>query len=530
MKDFSFGNEARQKLLQGATILSKLVASSLGPKGRNTLIEQSLGEPILTKDGVTIANNVFSDDHVENMAMKVIKQAANNTNNQAGDGTTTTTVLSYNLLKRGITAVNDGVNPVQLKKGMDKALVDVKEKLKELSEKITTDLQVEQIATISANGDVETAKLVSTAVSKVGLDGIITIDVAKGFEDTIETTQGMKIDRGYLSPYFVNNQEKSVVEMKNPLILLINDKIISFNDYVNVLTEIQQSGRPLLIIAEDYESDPLNTLIANKVQGALDIVAIKAQGFGDNKTDILEDIAILTGGTVLSPNTIPVNQSNISHCGTCESLTVSKNDTIIIDSKNIESVLERVELLKKQVEASTNEHHIKNLKNRIARLTGGVAVLKITAQTDIELKEKKYRLEDALNACRASIEEGIVPGGGNTLAYIGKTLKENKLPTLVSNSEFLSEAEKTGYVIVLDSLSAPFIEICYNAGLDGEKLLQQLTEPNVGVDALEGTIVTLKENGIIDPTKVERVACENSISVASSLLTTECTITNKPKQ
>lgn len=531
MKEFSFGDTSRDKLLKGVEKLANAVKVTMGPKGRNVLIQQSLGEPLLTKDGVTVANHVFCDDEVENMAAKVIKQAANNTNDQAGDGTTTTTVLSYELFKRGVSHVNKGCNPVQLKRGMDKACEDVLTELKNISEPVSGD-QIEHIATISANGDVKSGKLVASAVEKVGLDGVITIDTAKGFEDSVETTQGMKVDRGYLSPYFITNAEKATTEYKNPLILLLDDRITSFNDLVNLLTQVQQSGRPLLVIAEDYESDPLNTLIANKAQGALDVVAIKAPGFGDNRTDILQDIAILTNGTVISPSTVPQNQAMIQHCGSCDSIIVGKNDTILINNGDDAKVNDRINLLKEQIKVSKNDQHIKNLKNRIARLSGGIAVLKITAQTDIELKEKKDRIEDALNSCRSSIEEGIVPGSGNTLAYIGKILNDKLMDESEENYfqflSHLSEDERIGYKVVVESLSSPLQNIYHNSGIQYDGFLEKLTDPNNGINALTGASCLLKENGIIDPAKVERVACENAVSVASSLLTTECTITNKP--
>jgi chaperonin GroEL len=531
-KDFLFGAEARNALFEGATILNNAVKISMGAKGRNCLIDMGFNN-VLTKDGVSIANQVVLEDPVQNMGANVIKQAANNTNEQAGDGTTTTTVLAHAILKNSMAALDTGHNPVQMKRGMDKALDLLKVRLSEISTPIDlSGVQVEQIATISANGDSEIGKLVAKAITTVGLDGAVTVETAKGLEDSLEVVEGLQIDRGYVSSYFVTNTQKMIAELKNPLVVIIDDKVVHFGEIVELLTQLQQKGRPVLLIAEDYEDDVLSTIIANKANGALDITAIKAPGFGDNKTDMLTDIALLTNATIISPRTIPQQQARIEHCGVASKIIVGKTNTVIVcsDDEQLKTVLNnRVTEIKAQIQESKNEYHTKNLKTRLAKITGGVAILHITAQTEIELKEKKDRVDDSLNACKASIEEGIVPGGGTCLYHLGN---DNY------NTEHVTESELIGFDIVIKSLKAPLETILYNAGLCMDdftkvvgKHLGAGTDTNIGLNALTGEACNLIEAGIIDPAKVERVALENAISVASSLITTECTISNKlPKK
>ncbi|WGH25110.1 MAG: chaperonin GroEL [Candidatus Shikimatogenerans bostrichidophilus] len=525
-KDIKFDIDARDKLKKGVDALANAVKVTLGPKGRNVVLEKSFGGPQITKDGVTVAKEIELEDPIENLGAQMVKEVASKTNDIAGDGTTTATLLAQSIIKEGLKNVAAGANPIDLKRGIDKAVIAIVNNLKEQSQKVgTNNEKIKQVATISANNDKEIGKLIAKAFDKVGKDGVITVEEAKGIETTVEVVEGMQFDRGYQSPYFVTNTEKMISELENPYILLCDKKISTMKDIIPVLESIAQSGKPLLIISEEVEGEALATLVVNKIRGAIKVVAVKAPGFGDRRKLILEDIAILTGGTVISEDIgNKLEDIKIEELGKCERVTIEKENTIIVNGYgNKKEIENRIKQIKLQIETSTSDYDKEKLQERLAKLSGGVAVLYVGAASEVEMKEKKDRVEDALNATRAAIEEGIVAGGGVALVRSIKILDKIK----GNNSE-----ENTSIAIIKRALQEPLKQIVANSGKEGSVVVSKVLEgkDDFGYDAKIGKYKNMLEAGIIDPTKVTRVALENSASVAGMFLTTECVITEIKKE
>jgi len=517
-KEIHFSDEARNKLYNGVKKLADAVKVTMGPKGRNVLIEKSFGSPSITKDGVSVAKEIELDDKLENMGAALVKEVANKTADEAGDGTTTATVLAHSIFKEGLRNVTAGANPIQLKRGMDKASERILEKLKESSITVDTKEQIAQVASISANNDSAIGDMIAEAMEKVGKDGVITVEEAKGINDELDVVEGMQFDRGYLSPYFITNTEKMTVEFDNPYILLTEKKIASLKEILPILEASNQAQRPLLIIAEDVEGEALSTLVINRLRGTLQVAAVKAPGFGDRRKAMLQDIAILTGGTVVSEELgMTLENSDISVCGTAKRVIIDKDNTTIVDGAgDKDKVKDRIEQIKKEIEITTSDYDKEKLQERLAKLSGGVAVIKVGAATETEMKEKKDRVDDALSATRAAVEEGIVIGGGAALI---------KAAAKVDVSDLTGD-EKIGADIVLRAISAPLKQIAANAGYDPGVVENEVknADENVGFNAATGEYVDMFKAGIVDPTKVERVAMQNAVSVASLLLTTEATV------
>ncbi|WGH25292.1 MAG: chaperonin GroEL [Candidatus Shikimatogenerans bostrichidophilus] len=525
-KDIKFDIDARDKLKKGVDALANAVKVTLGPKGRNVVLQKSFGGPQITKDGVTVAKEIELEDPIENLGAQMVKEVASKTNDIAGDGTTTATLLAQSIIKEGLKNVAAGANPIDLKRGIDKAVIAIVNNLKEQSQKVgTNNEKIQQVATISANNDKEIGKLIAKAFNKVGKDGVITVEEAKGIETTVEVVEGMQFDRGYQSPYFVTNTEKMISELENPYILLCDKKISTMKDIIPVLESIAQSGKPLLIISEEVEGEALATLVVNKIRGAIKVVAVKAPGFGDRRKLILEDIAILTGGTVISEDIgNKLEDIKIEELGKCERVTIEKENTIIVNGYgNKKEIENRIKQIKLQIETSTSDYDKEKLQERLAKLSGGVAVLYVGAASEVEMKEKKDRVEDALNATRAAIEEGIVAGGGVALVRSIKILDKIK----GNNCE-----ENTSIAIIKRALQEPLKQIVANSGKEGSVVVSKVLEgkDDFGYDAKIGKYKNMLEAGIIDPTKVTRVALENSASVAGMFLTTECVITEIKKE
>ncbi|WOX79339.1 chaperonin GroEL [Candidatus Shikimatogenerans bostrichidophilus] len=520
-KDIKF--DARDKLKKGVDILANAVKITLGPKGRNVVLQKSFGGPQVTKDGVTVAKEIELEDPIENLGAQMVKEVASNTNDVAGDGTTTATLLAQSIIREGLKNVAAGANPIDLKRGIDKAVKEVIKNLKKISKKVGNE-KIKQVASISANNDKEIGKLIAKAFERVGNNGVITVEEAKGIETTVEVVEGMQIDRGYQSPYFVTNTEKMIAELENPYILLCDKKIHSMKDIIPILEFISQSTKQLLIISEEVEGEALATLVVNKIRGALKVVAVKAPGFGDRKKEMLEDIAILTGGTVISEEKGNKLENFKKHyLGKCEKATIEKENTIIVNGLgNKNKIEERVKQIKLQIKTSTSEYDKEKLQERLAKLSGGIAVLYVGAASEVEMKEKKDRVEDALNATRAAVEEGIVVGGGVALLRSIKVLDKLK----VDNNE-----EKTSIKIIKRALQEPLRQIVANSGEEGSVVVAKVLEgkEDFGYDAKIGQYKNLFASGIIDPTKVTRVALENASSVAGMFLTTECVITEIKK-
>ncbi len=524
-KQLFFDIEARNRMKRGVDILADAVKVTLGPKGRNVVIEKKFGAPSVTKDGVSVAKEIELEDAIENMGAQMVKEVASKTSDVAGDGTTTATVLAQSIISEGLKNVAAGANPMDLKRGIDKAVTSVVENLKKQSEKVGNDNQkIEQIASISANNDSTIGKLIAQAMAKVGNEGVITVEEAKGTETTVEVVEGMQFDRGYLSPYFVTNTEKMLVDLQNPYILIYEKKVSTLKDILPILESVVQSGRPLLIIAEDVDGEALATLVVNKLRGSLKIAAVKAPGFGDRRKEMLQDIAVLTGGTVISEEQgYKLENASIAYLGQAESITIDKDNTTIVGGKGQKDVIEgRVNQIKSQMESTTSDYDREKLQERLAKLSGGVAVLYIGASTEVEMKEKKDRVDDALHATRAAVEEGIVPGGG--VAYIRAIESLDKIKTE-------NQDEKTGVAIIRRSLEEPLRQIVANAGLEGSIIVQKVREgkADFGFNARTEVYENMFAAGVIDPTKVSRVALENAASIASMLLTTECVIADKPE-
>ena len=519
-KDIKFNLEARDLMKQGVDQLANAVKVTLGPKGRNVIIEKKFGAPHITKDGVTVAKEVELADPFQNAGAQLVKSVASKTGDDAGDGTTTATVLAQAIVREGLRNVAAGANPMDLKRGIDKAVAAVVENIKEQSEQVGDDYnKIEQVGTVSANNDAEIGKLLADAMKKVSKDGVITIEEAKGRETTIGVVEGMQFDRGYLSPYFVTDTEKMECVMESPYVLIYDKKISNLKDFLPILEPAVQSGRPLLVIAEDVESEALTTLVVNRLRTQLKICAVKAPGFGDRRKAMLQDIAILTGGVVISEETgLKLEQATIDMLGSCDKVVVSKDNTTIVnghgDSQNIK---DRVNQIKNEIAASTSDYDKEKLQERLAKLAGGVAVLYVGAPSEVEMKEKKDRVDDALCATRAAIEEGIIPGGGVALIRAQKALEGLK----AENSD-----ENTGIQIVRRAIEEPLRQIVENAGLEGSVIVNEVRqgEGDYGYNARADKFENMKAAGIIDPAKVTRIALENAASIAGMFLTTECVI------
>lgn len=525
-KEIKFNISAREELKKGVDALADAVKVTLGPKGRNVIIEKKFGAPHITKDGVTVAREIELEDQFQNMGAQLVKEVASKTGDQAGDGTTTATVLAQAIVNVGLKNVTAGANPMDLKRGMDKAVSAVVEGIKAQSQEVGDDLdKIENVARISANNDEEIGRLIAEAMKKVKKEGVITVEEAKGTETTVEVVEGMEFDRGYISPYFVTNTEKMECEMDSPYILLYDKKISNLKDLLPILEPVAQSGRPLLIIAEDVDNEALATLVVNRLRGSLKICAVKAPGFGDRRKEMLEDIAILTGGQVISElKGMTLAQATIQDLGTAEKVTVNKDNTIIVNGAGSkEAIDQRVAQIKAQIESTTSEYDKGKLKERLAKLAGGVAVLYIGAASEVEMKEKKDRVDDALSATRAAIAEGIVPGGG--VAYI-RCL--DKLDELKGDNE----DETTGIAIIRRAIEEPMRQIMKNAGLEGAVILQKVKEGegDFGYNARTDSFENFFSTGVIDPAKVTRVALENAASIAGMFLTTECVIADKKEE
>jgi chaperonin GroEL len=525
-KQLFFDIEARNKMKKGVDILANAVKVTLGPKGRNVVLEKKFGAPSITKDGVTVAKEIELEDPIENMGAQMVKEVASKTADIAGDGTTTATVLAQSIISEGLKNVAAGANPMDLKRGIDKAVEKVVASLSAQSQTIGNDKnKIEQVASVSANNDANIGKLIAQAFGKVGKEGVITVEEAKGTDTTVEVVEGMQFDRGYISPYFVTNSEKMEAELQNPYILIYDKKISAMKDILHILEKVAQSGRPLLIIAEDLEGEALATLVVNKLRGTIKVAAVKAPGFGDRRKEMLQDIAILTKGIVISEEQgYKLESADLNYLGSAASVTIDKDNTTVVGGKGKkEDITARVNQIKAQIESTTSDYDKEKLQERLAKLAGGVAVLYIGAATEMEMKEKKDRVDDALHATRAAVEEGIVPGGG--IAYIRAIESLDKL-------KGANEDETTGIAIVKRALEEPIRQIVINSGVEGSIVVQKVKEgkADFGYNARTDQYENLYKAGVIDPTKVTRIALENAASIAGMLLTTECVVADKPKK
>jgi chaperonin GroEL len=524
-KDVKFGADARDHMLRGVDILANAVKVTLGPKGRNVVIEKAFGAPRITKDGVTVAKEIELKDKFENMGAQMVKEVASKTNDLAGDGTTTATVLAQAIVREGCKSVAAGMNPMDLKRGIDKAVEVVTEELKKMSKKVKTNEEIGQVGTISANGEVEIGEIIARAMDKVGKEGVITVEEAKGLDTELDVVEGMQFDRGYLSPYFITNAEKMTVELQNPYILIHEKRLSDLQPLLPILEAVVQSNRPLLIIAEDIEGQALATLVVNKLRGGLKVAAVKAPGFGDRRKAMLEDIAVLTAGDVISEDIgIKLENVTVPMLGSAKLVTIDKDNTTIIDGAGKKADINgRCEQLRAQIAETSSDYDKEKLHERLAKLAGGVAVIKVGGATETEVKEKKDRVDDALHATRAAVEEGIVPGGGVALLRASKLLGKVD----VSNDD-----QKVGVEIVRRALGVPLRQIADNAGEDGAVVAGKVSENNTtnfGFDAQSGKYVDMVKAGIIDPTKVVRVALQDAASIAGLLITTEAMIADLPK-
>lgn len=525
-KDIMFGTDARAKMLKGVETLAKTVKVTLGPKGRNVVLDKSYGAPKITKDGVSVAKEVELADKFENMGAQLVKEVAQKTADKAGDGTTTATVLAEAIIREGCKAVAAGMNPMDLKRGIDMAVEAVVEDVKSRSKDIKTSEEIAQVGTISANGDRSIGEYLARAMEKVGNEGVITVEDAKGLETELDVVEGMQFDRGYLSPYFITNAEKMICEYENPYILLYDQKISNLQPLIPVLEAVVQSGRPLLIVAEDIEGEALATLVVNRLRGGLKVCAVKAPGFGDRRKAMLQDIALLTGGQVISEELgMKLENITLEYLGSAKRIEVSKEETTVIDGMgNKETIQDRTAEIRKQIEDTTSDYDREKLQERLAKLSGGVAVLRVGGASEVEVKEKKDRIDDALNATRAAVKEGVVAGGGVALLYSIKAL--DKL--MPANAD-----QKVGIDIIRKAIQAPIRQIAENAGVDGAvvagKLLEQ-SDSNYGYNAQNDEYTDMVKAGIIDPTKVVRTALQDAASVGSLLITTEAMVTEAPQK
>ncbi len=525
-KEVKFGGDARARLLKGVDILADAVKVTLGPKGRNVVLDKAFGAPRISKDGVTVAKEIELSDKFENMGAQMVREVASKTNDIAGDGTTTATVLAHSIVREGAKAVAAGMNPMDLKRGIDAAVDAVVESLRERSKAISTSDEVSQVGTISANGDTEIGGMISEAMQKVGNEGVITVEEAKSLATELDVVEGMQFDRGYLSPYFVTNADKMICELEEPYILLHEKKLSGLQPMLPLLESVVQSGRPLLIVAEDVEGEALATLVVNKLRGGLKVAAVKAPGFGDRRKAMLEDMAILTGGQVISEDLgIKLESVGIEMLGSAKKIVITKEETTIIDGAGEKAEIEgRCTQIRAQVEETTSDYDKEKLQERLAKLAGGVAVIRVGGATEIEVKERKDRVEDAMHATRAAVEEGILPGGGVALLYAASAIDKVKP---------VNDDQRVGVDIVRRALQAPVRQIAENAGMDGAVVAGKLVEnddANYGFDAQKGEYTDLVKAGIIDPTKVVRAALQGASSVAGLLITTEAMVAEKPEK
>ncbi|MBU1378942.1 MAG: chaperonin GroEL [Alphaproteobacteria bacterium] len=525
-KDVYFASDARDRMLRGVNILANAVKVTLGPKGRNVVIEKSFGAPRSTKDGVSVAKEIELADRFENLGAQMIREVASKTNDKAGDGTTTATVLAQAIVVEGLKSVAAGMNPMDLKRGIDKAVAKVIEEIKSNAKKVSDNSEIAQVGTISANGDIEVGEMIAKAMAKVGNEGVITVEEAKTAETELDVVEGMQFDRGYLSPYFITNAEKMEVDLEDPIILLFEKKLSSLQPLLPVLEAVVQSGKPLLIIAEDVEGEALATLVVNKLRGGLRVAAVKAPGFGDRRKAMLEDIAILTGGQLISEDLgIKLESVTLEMLGKAKKVTITKDDTTIVDGSGAKADIEgRIAQIKAQIETTTSDYDKEKLQERLAKLAGGVAVIRVGGSTEVEVKEKKDRVDDALNATRAAVEEGIVPGGGVALLKASKVLDGFKGD---------NDDQEAGVAIVRRALQAPIRQISENAGVEGSIVVGKVLEnssPTFGFNAQTEEYVDMVKAGVIDPAKVVRTALQDAASVAGLLITTEAAIVEAPKK
>jgi chaperonin GroEL len=523
-KEVRFSDDARQRMFRGVNILANAVKATLGPKGRNAVLEKSFGAPTVTKDGVSVAKEIELKDKFENMGAQMVKEVASNTSDEAGDGTTTATVLAQAIIREGLKAVASGRNPMDVKRGIDKAVTAAIEELKKLSKPCKDSKAIAQVGTISANSDESIGKTIADAMEKVGKEGVITVEEGSGLDNELDVVEGMQFDRGYLSPYFINNQANQTTELEKPYVLLVDKKISNIRELLPVLEGVAKAGRPLLVVAEDVEGEALATLVVNNIRGILKVAAVKAPGFGDRRKAMLADIGVLTGGTVISDEVgLSLEKVSLNDLGEAKKIVVEKENTTIIDGHGKASDIKaRVESIRQQIEEATSDYDKEKLQERVAKLSGGVAVIKVGAATEIEMKEKKARVEDALHATRAAVEEGVVPGGGVALIRAQKAL--DKL-------EGANEDQTVGIAILRRSIEEPLRQIVENAGEDAAVILNKVRDGkgSYGYNAATGVFGDLIEAGILDPTKVTRLALQNSASVAGLLLTTEVMIAEAPK-
>jgi chaperonin GroEL len=524
-KEVRFSDDARQRMLRGVNILANAVKATLGPKGRNAVLEKSFGAPTVTKDGVSVAKEIELKDKFENMGAQMVKEVASNTSDEAGDGTTTATVLAQAIIREGLKAVASGRNPMDIKRGIDKAVIAATEDLKKLSKPCKDSKAIAQVGTISANSDESIGKTIADAMEKVGKEGVITVEEGSGLQNELEVVEGMQFDRGYLSPYFSNNQANQTTELEKPFVLLVDKKISNIREMLPVLEGVAKAGRPLLVVAEDVEGEALATLVVNNIRGILKVASVKAPGFGDRRKAMLQDIAILTGGTVISDEVgLSLEKVSLNDLGEAKKIVVEKENTTIIDGAGKSADIKaRVESIRAQIEEATSDYDKEKLQERVAKLSGGVAVIKVGAATEIEMKEKKARVEDALHATRAAVEEGVVPGGGVALI---RTLKA------LDKLEGANEDQTVGIRILQRSIEEPLRQIVANAGEDPAVILNDVKggKGAYGYNAATGEFGDMLEMGILDPTKVTRLALQNAASVAGLLLTTEVMIAEAPKE
>jgi chaperonin GroEL len=524
-KEVKFGDEARQRLLAGVNVLANAVKVTLGPKGRNVVVDKSFGAPTVTKDGVSVAKDIELEDKFENMGAQMVKEVASHTSDVAGDGTTTATVLAQAILREGLKAVAAGMNPMDLKRGIDRGTAAVVEELETLSQPCEDDTAIAQVGTISANSDEAIGQIIAEAMGKVGKEGVITVEEGSGLENELAVVEGMQFDRGYLSPYFINNAESQSVELENPYILLHDKKISNIRELLPLLESVAKSGRPLLIIAEDIEGEALATLVVNNIRGIVKIAGVKAPGFGDRRKAMLQDIAVLSNGQVISEEVgLSLEKTTLEDLGEAKKIQITKENTTIVDGAGKpEDIKGRVEQVQREIEESTSDYDREKLQERVAKLSGGVGVIKVGAATEVEMKEKKARVEDALHATRAAVEEGVVPGGGVAFIRAERALRSLK---------GANDDQNVGVNILRRALQEPLRQIVINAGADGSVVLNKVAEEgqdNFGYNAANGEYGDLVRLGIIDPTKVARTALQNAASVAGLLLTTEAMVTELPK-
>ncbi|MGQ4277078.1 chaperonin GroEL [Pseudidiomarina sp. E22-M8] len=523
-KEVKFGNTARQRMLKGVNILADAVKVTLGPKGRNVVLEKSFGAPVITKDGVSVAKEIELEDKFENMGAQMVKEVASRANDEAGDGTTTATVLAQSIVSEGLKAVAAGMNPMDLKRGIDKAVISAVEELKKISQPCDNNKAIAQVGTISANADKTIGEIIAKAMEKVGNEGVITVEEGQALQDELDVVEGMQFDRGYLSPYFINNQENGTVELESPYILLVDKKISNIRELLPTLEGVAKSGKPLLIIAEDVEGEALATLVVNNMRGIVKVTAVKAPGFGDRRKAMLQDIAVLTGGTVISEEIgMELEKAQLEELGTAKRVVISKDNTTIVDGNGDEAAIEgRVSQIKQQIEDTSSDYDKEKLQERLAKLAGGVAVIKVGAATEMEMKEKKTRVEDALHATRAAVEEGVVPGGGVALVRAA-----SKLGDLRGDNE----DQNVGIKLALRAMESPLRQIAMNAGAEGSVVANNVKngEGNYGYNAGNDTYGDMLEMGILDPTKVTRSALQFAASVAALMITTEAMVAELPK-